>query len=321
MKPGKLFCLILIMAATSCLKGQDTWHGAMAPRFVMYNPSFSGVSGESHVNMSCTSFFPGTGYGLKAVYGSWDGYIEPLHGGLSVWISDDMPGEVLNDLRCGMAYAYHLKAGNRLFFNAGLTASVIHIGINSSSVILPEETDPFTGITGIASEIITGRGRTMLDLGAGVSFSTGNWYGGLSVMHLNRPWLSTEQQSFNRIRSLCSVNAGAHFTVYQQKLQLHPYVTALIQGGTVISSFNVLCTWSDLILGAGIWNINNGFTALVPSAGWKTGLSTVTISYSYSISSSSGVFPSSAIVRAGLSLSIGNVHKRKPVHVIKLPEM
>ena len=112
----------LLLLCTLTLSSQDTWHGTMSGMQMMYNPAFAGVRGTPSVNLSAFTFLPGKGFSLRSVYASYDGYYPGLHGGAGVWLSDDMFGDVMNDLRGGLSYSYHFRAGRKTYISRSTTA-------------------------------------------------------------------------------------------------------------------------------------------------------------------------------------------------------
>ncbi|MDX9902835.1 MAG: type IX secretion system membrane protein PorP/SprF [Bacteroidales bacterium] len=319
--------LAIILLCPAAVNGQDTWYGSVSGMHFMYNPAWTGAAGNPVMNLSAFSFLPAGGFGLRSVYASADSYFPLLHGGAGIWMSDDMTGEVMNDFRAGGSYAYHLRAGRDLFFNAGLTASVIWRGIKSGSIILPEDIDPFRGITG-GSPGYAGPGSiARFDLGVGVSFATGPWYGGVSVMHLTRPYLGDDQQDHNRLRRLLNVTAGSSFAPGNGKLIVGPYATLSVQGSDLTVHAGAEAGYRDLIFGLSAWHsfsvvakeYYGGFTAVQPAVGWSTGPVKIILSYSYAIAGNNVSIGGTAIVRAGLSMTFNNVEKRRVIHIIKLP--
>ncbi len=314
--------MIFVFAAiTVSAAAQDSWYGSFSGMYVMYNPSFAGSSGKSSLKTSCYSFLPGAGYKLNSVYASWDDFIESLHGGVAIWASDDMQGDVMNDLRTGFSYSYHLKAGPGLYFNAGITASAVHLGINRSAVIFPGDYDPYGGLTGVQSETVTDAGITLFDIGTGFCVSSGPWYGGLSIMHLTQPFLSSNQQNHNRIRRLYTINAGVSLPFGHSDGIIQPSVECMIQGTGLIVNIGAVATLKELAFGLSAWYIKSGISALEPSLGWSFNTTNITLSYSYCVSGRSAGIPGTAVIKAGLGVCFNNVNKRKVVHIIKLPEL
>jgi type IX secretion system PorP/SprF family membrane protein len=219
--------LFLCMAT---LSGQDTWHGSLSGMHMMYNPGFAGVGGVPAVNISAFSFLPGNGFGLRSVHASYDGYFKGIHGGAGVWITDDMVGDILNDLRGGVSYAYHFRAGEKTYITAGLTASAISRGIRRGSVILPDDIDPFRGITGGGSGYTGPATLTRFDIGTGFTISSESWYAGLSVMHLTRPVLGDYDHVNSRTDRLVTLTGGIELNPGGGDFFIMPSAAFLAQG-------------------------------------------------------------------------------------------
>ncbi|HUW93514.1 MAG TPA: PorP/SprF family type IX secretion system membrane protein [Bacteroidales bacterium] len=315
----KTITVFLLITNVAAAVAQDTWYGSATGMEMMYNPAFTGSAGEGTMKISCYSFLPGAGFGLQSVYASYDDFSQTLHGGAGLWVVDDMLGEVMNDLRAGMSYAYHLKAGRNLFFNAGLTASVIHRGINRGAVTFPGDFDPFGGLVSPPGETVTDAGTTLFDLGTGFTFSTGPWYGGFSVLHLATPYLGESSQVYNRLKRLYTINAGRVITPDGSDIEIRTSALLMLQDGNIITYLGASASFRELVFGMAGWYIRSGFSAIEPSAGWDSGSIRITLSYSYNLPGVDAAFPGTAVVKAGLSVSLNNVEKRKVIHVIKLP--
>ncbi|MFZ2286007.1 MAG: PorP/SprF family type IX secretion system membrane protein [Bacteroidales bacterium] len=311
--------LHVLLFAMLSLNGQDTWYGSVSGMHLMYNPAWAGAAESPAVNISATSFLPGTGFGLKSVFASCDGFFNGIHGGAGVWISDDMLGDIMNDLRAGASYAYHFRAGRELYISAGLTASVVNRGIRTGAIILPDDIDPFRGITGGSAPYTAPANITRFDLGTGISLSAGRWYGGLSVMHLTQPSLGSDQQDHNRLKRLYTLNAGTSFTPAGTAAVLNPSAAFLAQGGSTTVYLGTELLWKGLMSGLSLWHLSHGFTAAETSLGWDADVVKLILSYSYILAGGDSLFKGTAIVKARLLFSFNNVEKRRVTHIIKLP--
>jgi len=303
------------------LSGQDTWYGSVSGMELMYNPGFTGVSGSSSIKISTFSFLPGNGFGLRSFYASFDDYFGNLHGGAGFWITDDMLGDIMNDLRGGASYAYHFRAGRELYVTAGLTASVITRGVRTGSVILPDNVDPFRGITGGGTVYISPAPLLRFDLGTGFTLSSGPWYGGVSVLHLTRPSLSDDDLDENRIERLYSVSGGVVIHPKKKEVSLVPSAALLVQGKQYTVYLGSELSWQGISGSLSLWHVNGGFTAAGVSAGWEASALKIMISYNYILSGGDASFGGTAIARFGAALSFGNVEKRRAIHIIKLPSL
>ncbi len=286
---------------------------------LMYNPAFAGVEGAASLRVSAFSFMPGKGYGLSSAYASCDAYIDALHGGAGVWIADDHLGEIMNDFRAGAGYAYHFRAGRRLYITGGLTASVISRGIRSGAVILPGDIDPFRGGAGGPSMYMPQEPVTRFDLGTGITAAAGPWYAGVSVMHLTRPALDKDNRSGAAIERLYTVMGGVRVPLPGDQVFLNPSAVLQLQGGEMRVCLAGEASWRSLSASFFAWHVTKGFTAAGASAGWGTEAVRISISYSYIVSGGDALFAGTAIVRAGLLFTLSNVEKSRVPHIIKLP--
>jgi len=301
------------------LSGQDTWYGSVSGMQMMYTPGFTGAGGAPSLNISAFSFLPGNGFGLRSFYASYDGYYNSLHGGAGVWITDDMLGDIMNDLRGGASYAYHFRAGRDVYITAGLTASVITLGIRSGSVILPDDIDPFWGFTGGGTEYISPAPVVRFDLGTGFTVSSGPWYGGVSVMHLTRPSLSDDDLDHNRIDRLYTFTGGMTINQREKDISVMPSAAMLVQGDRVTVYLGSEISWRELSGALSLWHVNGGFTSAGASAGWEVSAVKIMLSYNYILAGGGASFGGTAVARAGALLTFGNVEKRRAIHIIKLP--
>lgn len=301
--------------------GQDTWYGSTAGMKSMFNPAFSGAEGKTALRLSSCSFLPGRGFGLNSLFASVDGFIPRLHGGASLWMTNDFMGEVTNELRGGMSYAYHLKAGKNLFFNAGLTASVIHIGIDRSAIVFPDDIDPYSGMISPSDETYAGNGITRFDIGSGFTVASGDWYGGFAVMHLTRPYMSERQESESRMSYKYIIEGGTEITAGDGKTSINPSAVMIMQDKWFMADAGFSVEREQLSAALSVWYIKDGVTAVQPSIGWRGSLTSVSLTYAYNLSTPQYNLPPTALVRLSISYILKNVEKRTPFHVIKLPEM
>jgi type IX secretion system PorP/SprF family membrane protein len=317
----KLLITLFLIPFPVFLAGQDTWYGGTAGMRSVFNPGFCGAAGENRLYLTEYNFLPGQGFNLNSISALIDYYMPSMHGGTSAWITDDIMGGVINDMRAGVAYAYHFRAGNNVFVTAGLTASVIHIGINQSKVVLPDDLDPFKGLITSSGETLSGYGLTRFDTGSGLTISSGEWYGGFAVSHLNQPYLSDNRQKTNRLQRKYCIEGGSTFTIGENKTELQPWAMLIFQGESFIGTAGAMLTRRQISGGISTWFIRDGFAAIQPMLGWHNEAASVGLSYSYNLGNAGTNLSSTALIRASVTIVLNNVEKRKVIHVIKLPEL
>jgi len=317
----KILIIFLFISSTGLLAAQDTLYGGIAEMRCIFNPGYCGATGKSELSLSEYNFLPGGGYKLNSISALFDSYITSFHGGVSVWMIDDMAGGVINDMRGGFAYSYHFRAGDKTYVTAGLTASVIHVGVISSNVVFPDNIDPFSGQISTSGEVISDNGVTSFDAGTGFTVSSGGWYGGFAVTHLTQPYLSKDHRTSSRLQRKFAIDAGTNIPLGKGDALLQPSAAMIFQGNSFIGSAGAVINKRELLCGISAWFAEGGFSALQPSIGWRTEFVSIGLSYSYNMINRGGNIPSTALVRASVTIFLANVEKRRVVHVIKLPEL
>jgi type IX secretion system PorP/SprF family membrane protein len=321
---SKKSVLILIMAVWAAVGAQPQGikAGPLYQILLLNNPGLSGSEGDGILRIAYVNHYPGNHLNLNSGYLSYDSYFGQLHGGASVFLSEDYLGGIINDLAGGFSYAYFLKAGKDLFINAGLSASVFHRGYNFGSAVLPDQIDPMGGITLPPGEILDARGKTMLDLGAGFVVSSGLLSGGFGVNHLAEPVVSTSAISSERIRRRYTAHFSGDFKLNtSHDIRVEPIFLTVIQGD-YFSVEGGASLASDHFAVNTVVSADNGASMNI-QAGFAVSFSIVGLFYNYRFNAVTGneLLPISLLHQVGISISLNNVEKRKAFRTINFPKM
>gem|GEM_PF-202357 len=311
-------CIAFLIPVNS--NGQETDYGPGYQTMMINNPGLTGSCGDGILRMSYLNFYPGHGYNFHSVFSSYDSYFPEIHGGAGIYLSNDYMGGIVNDLRGGISYSYFLQADKNLYINAGLSASFYHRGFNFGKAVLPDQIDPFGGITLPSSELLENRSRTLFDVGTGFVFISGKYFGGLSVLHLTQPDLGGANSVKDNLKRKYMVHLAAEYEVNRiNNINLQPVVSAVLQGsffsaaaGASVGIRNLAVSSVFLINNYGNMDIQAGFSAK------KNNLS-IFYNYRFNIISGTSFLPFSLMHQAGLALGLNNVEKRIKVKTINFP--
>ena len=313
--------IIIFVIPVFCF-GQETDPGPGYQMTLMNNPALSGSEGTGILRLSYLDFYPGNNYNLHSVYISYDSYIPVLHGGAGFYLTNDYLGGIVNDIRGGISYAYFLQAGEDLFINAGLSASVFHRGFNFDGAVLPDQIDPLGGVSIPSSEIISKAGQTIFDIGAGFLFISGKVFGGFSINHLAEPDLSGSGFSADRLKRKLFVHLSGDIDLNKSRsLKIRPLSFMGLQGrflsagaGAVFESKYL--SINTIILGDNVKNVNmqTGFSL-------KSGKVSVYYNYRFNIASGNTLLPLSLLHQTGLAFSLNSVDKRNIIKTINFPKL
>ena len=313
--------LIIFFISLDCV-GQDTDPGPGYQMLMMSNPALTGLEGDGVLRLSYLNFYPGNNYNLHTVYFSYDSYFPSLHGGAGFYLSDDYLGGVVNDLRGGVSYAYFLQAGEDLFINAGLSASIHHRGYSFEKAILPDQIDPLGGVSGPSSEMLAATGQTVFDVGAGFVFISGRIFGGVSINHLAEPNLSEIGFSDERLRRKLSAHLSGDFSISKNKdLRIRPVSFFSVQKNFLSAGTGAVLESNYLSASAVILGDNNKNMNI--QTGFSLNAGKVNFYYNYRINIVSGnkLLPLSLLHQTGLAFGLYPVNKRNIIKTIKFPKL
>jgi type IX secretion system PorP/SprF family membrane protein len=316
----QIILLLLFIYVRVC--GQESSYGPGFQTVMISNPAFSGSESDGILRLSYLNFYPGKNYNLHSVFFSYDSFIPDIHGGAALFLSDDYLGGIINEMRGGLTYAYHMQAYKNIFINAGLTASFYHWGLNDSKIILPDQIDPLYGVFFPPGEVIADHGRTILDVGTGFLFIFNKFCGGLSMNHLTKPDLSGSGLSNERLKRKLSVHVAGEMSLNKNLgLTAHPVFWGELQGshymsgaGGVVESKYLSVNTVILTSNAKDINIQTGFSL-------KKGIILVFYNYRFNIVSGNRLVPMSLLHQTGVTVSLKNVDKRKLVKTINFPKL
>jgi type IX secretion system PorP/SprF family membrane protein len=304
------------------LIGQEADYGFGYHTIIKDNPAFSGSEGNAVLRLSFMNHYPGKNFNLQSFFLSYDSFISGLHGGIGAYLSNDYLGGIINDLRGGFSYSYHLQADRDIFINAGLGASFFHRGLNLQNIILPDQIDPVSGIAVPSAEIVDINGRTVFDVATGIMLFVGRYFGGLSISHLAQPDLTGSGSDTERLKRKYLASIAGNYSLGKNKeLIITPVISWELQDGRIVGGAGGALTLSIVSVNAfmvtgsgGDLNLRTGFSLMKGTTG-------IFYNYNFNISSKNKLLPFSLMHQAGLSISLYNVDKRKTIKTIKFPNL
>lgn len=317
-----LLALAVFVTVVPDLQCQDAESSMFYSNPILSNPAYTGSSGRSAIVLSYRDYFPGMGFNVGSLYGSWDSFIEPLHGGVGVYLFENRLGNILNDLRTGATYSYHLRAGRELFINAGFMASVIHRSLNTDYIVMPDQIDPLLGPVLPSGQITEFRSRTIFDTGIGFLLIYRNYTGGISLNHIAAPDLTGSGIADSRLPRRISMHVSASYSFKDSEMCLEPLFAASYQGGVFVAE-------AGIIYGCNILNINvvahtdsrQGLSAIQSGIFVEKGLLGIGYNHYFNPGVAGTFVTSSLSSQVTLWVGLYNVEKRGVIRTIKYPKL
>lgn len=289
---------------------------------LMTNPAFSGARGGNNLKLLYRDFYPGNNMNLSSLYLAYDTYVEAIQGGLGFYLSEDHSGDILNDLRTGASYAYHLRAGRELYVNAGIMTSLIYRRLNRSNIILPDQIDPILGPVLTTEDIIDLKSRLMFDIGVGFLFSYRSYNAGLSFNHISKPDLTGRNEEDGRLKRKMTIHADASFNTGLKDLKMTPLLFVNLQGGIVNGAAGTCVSYKPLTVSLLLHaDFRQGINALQPGFTLKTGRFSFAYSYFFDAFANEAGIPSSHSNLISVSVSLNNVDNSSVMKAINYPNL
>ncbi len=303
------------------LQGQDIGTSVVYNRILIENPALAGTHENGVLTISYQDFYPGNNFGLGSYYMSYDSWFGSLHGGMGVYLAENRMGELMNDLRSGVAWAYHLRATRELYINAGFLASVIHRSINTGKIILPEQIDPFLGPVLPGSGFTGADQRTLFDAGVGFLFSYRDSHAGFSVNHLATPDISGSGRREGKIGRRITVHGSTTLEITPD-LSVSPLMSGTFQDNSLMISCGSSVNYKLLAVNSLLYySSGSGLGAIQAGIFIETGPFALSYSYLFNISSGSVMIPGTLSNRITLYFSLNNVDKTDIINTINCPKL
>lgn len=301
---------------------QDTESLSFYYNPVQANPALAGSEGPGKLRLTYRDYYPGRGLNLYSIYCSYDSFLETIHGGFGVYVSENLMGDLLNDLRAGAAYSYHLRVSRDLYINAGFMASVIHRGLNAGNIVLPDQIDPILGAVLPSGEVITSLSRTVFDAGLGFLFSYFDYHAGISVNHIFGPDLSGSGLQESRLDRRLSIHGGAAFYPGDSGVGFTPGFIINVQGDNIITALGTGIFYKDLAVNVlPFVDPRSGLSFVQTGVNLKKGKIELGYNYNFIPVRNDRLQPFTLSNQIYLSVSLYNIEKRDVIKAINYPKM
>ncbi len=183
-----IFLFLGLFLSLYC-QAQDPQFSQFYSNPLYLNPAFAGTSLQSRLVSNYRNQWPASGNTFTTYNLSYDRYVKSLNGGVGFnLVYDRELNGVVNSINSSFFYAYHIKAGDRLFFTGALQAGFIFKEFNTGGLIFPGMIDQENGaISGIYPLPVDDGRKIFPDIAFGIAGQQDNVHFGLALHHLTQP--------------------------------------------------------------------------------------------------------------------------------------
>lgn len=177
--------IILITTTISVRAQQDAQFTHYMYNQTYYNPAFTGLSNSN----SLTAIHRSQWFGYQGTVNSsgapttqfisYNGRTNLWNGGFGAYVVNDQLGAA-NNLEIQLSASYIIDLNDNSSLTFGLKAGMFSTSINFDELVVVDPNDNLVGVSGKESQINP-------DIGFGLLYRNGNFFGGLSANHLLEP--------------------------------------------------------------------------------------------------------------------------------------
>ncbi|MBN2174310.1 MAG: type IX secretion system membrane protein PorP/SprF [Bacteroidales bacterium] len=200
-------------------RGQDPSFSQYYANPMYLNPALAGTGECTRLIMNYRNQWPSIPGNYITYNVSADQYFEKLSGGVGIIANSDNAGSgILNTLRVGAIYAYHLQMSRNTQLNAGIEATFHQQRLNWEDLIYPDMINPITGSVdpALSGERPPDYNSVIVpDFSAGLLFGyMEKYFIGVAADHLSQPNLKYYSNSEgNTLYIKYTVHAGAYLNL------------------------------------------------------------------------------------------------------------
>ena len=211
--------LLLVSVITACSVSLSAQQDAQFTQYMFnqlyYNPAYAGLSDGMELTAIHRSQW--LGYDGSVNQGgapntqmiSLNSQLSNFPGGVGLYILNDNLGPS-NNLELQLSMSYQMKFNNGATLNFGIKGGLYSASLDFDELVFVDPTDVVAGMSGKESQMKP-------DLGLGVLYRNGNFFGGLSANHLiGSVFDFGEDQISNQLSRHYYLNAGYDYNINSQ---------------------------------------------------------------------------------------------------------
>ena len=329
---GKLFVSLLLITffLSGTASGQDSQFSQFYANPLFLNPSLAGADECMRIMAGYRNQWPAldnsfTTYALGA-----DRRIDALSGGVGLTLMSDNAAGLVNTLRAGLIYSYHLKISRQATLNAGIEVVAHQQRLDWDELIFADMINTSTGqvLPAGTAEVKPDNTSVLVpDFATGLMLGIGGkYYAGIAAHHLAQPDIDYYTSSGeNPLYRKYTFHAGASFLLSESYYQnnrgsLYFSPNLMYQQQKSAKQLNLGFNFTYYPITAGIWYRHN-FTnpdAFIAFVGVKQERFKVGYSYDYSLSKLMG--EAGGAHEVSVSILLNCEGKRNRPGAIKCPE-
>ncbi len=214
--------IIILLGGIISTQAQDVTFSQFYAAPLHLNPAFAGVTLGPRITLNYRDQWSSWPNAFRTFAVTYEQPLESMNSGLGIILLGDEAGDgIYRTIAASGVYSYQLQIQDNLLIKIGVQAGIIQNRLDWDRLIFVDQLDPLNGAGGpdgipiISDELRPDRlNSTKVDFSTGLLVYGGQFYGGISIKHLNRPddrFFSVNDNLSIGLPSRFSAHAGAQF--------------------------------------------------------------------------------------------------------------
>lgn len=190
---NRVVYILFFAFALTLVKAQDPHFTQFyaAPQYL--NPAFTGLTDQHRFTANYRNQWPGINRAFQTYMAGYEYNLNPYNSGFGICVLQDKAGTGgLTHTQAAFNYSYRLEINKDAEIRAGISASYNMMRLGFSKLLF---TDQIVQNSATSLEQNNYQQKNYLDLGTGVLYNSKNFWGGVTVRHLNNPNYSLVKQN------------------------------------------------------------------------------------------------------------------------------
>ncbi len=216
-----LFISFYIFFSINEVKAQDPVFTQFYAAPLQLNPAFAGNTYAPFITVNYRNQWSGfNSFKTYVTYAaSFSQFIEGMNSGIGLMVQSDDAGDgIYKNTTVSAIYSYKVQVNRDFAIKFGIEGSAVQNTLNWNKLVFPDQIDPTGEVNFPTNEIAPDNlTKSYLDLSTGILAYSKQFYGGITIKHLNTPDESLFAINSNINSGLpvrLSIHGGAQFPLF-----------------------------------------------------------------------------------------------------------
>lgn len=209
----------LFLAVCIGIRAQDPVFSQFYAAPLHINPAFAGITYAPRITLNYRNQWPSWPNAFVTYAATYEQSLEDFNSGIGLVLLTDNAGDGRYKTNLfSLVYSYQVRLQDEFAIKFGVEAGFIQSTVDWDKLVFEDQIDPINGPTGNGSEELrpANLSKTIFDVSAGLLIYGGNYYGGVSIKHLNSPdesLLNINENLSVGMPLRLTLHGGAEFTL------------------------------------------------------------------------------------------------------------